>query len=342
MGAQAVALAGTQRAFQQRAEDAGIHFAPIKAGGQVKHFDFPLFQLQRQMVGEQPAVEAQHRMFIPHHAAGVHAVPQRFQPLHEELGVLAPGVQLVFEDALRQQACVFRKEGEYAAHQKGRHRLGRKPQFQAGCQFADFRSHLAGHQRPLARRIQARGVHPDGADEILRIRLQQIVHEDAAPCAIAAVASRETFPHMDGVADVAGEHEGRALGQLLGVVHGLAEGPLHVALVARRAAQGRGAGVGRGAALLGLQHEATLAVQIRRSNAGAAFSVGELDLLLKTVGVVESFWIHRREFQRFAEFLPERLGIGLLVSGGAFPSRNEVLDAEGHMASLAGPLEKHS
>jgi hypothetical protein len=30
------------------------------------------------------------------------------------------------------------------------------------------------------------------------------------------------------------------------------------------------------------------------------------------------------------------LGIGLLASGGAFPTRDEVLDAEGHGESLAG------
>ena len=67
---------------------------------------------------------------------------------------------------------------------------------------------------------------------------------------------------MESVADVAGDDERWALGQVPGVVHGLTESGLHVAVVSPGATPGsRAWGVG-GAALLGLQDEAALTVEV--------------------------------------------------------------------------------
>jgi len=51
----------------------------------------------------------------------------------------------------------------------------------------------------------------------------------------AAVVAAEALPHLEAVANVTGDEERRALGQLPGVAGGLAEGPFHVAVMASRA-----------------------------------------------------------------------------------------------------------
>ncbi|OQA30833.1 MAG: hypothetical protein BWY56_02448 [Acidobacteria bacterium ADurb.Bin340] len=324
VGAQAVALGGIQCAFQQGSEDAGIHIGPVEGGGFGQAGDFGGVQLQGQAFLEQPAVEAQH-LEGPPQAAGVHGIPQGFQALGKGGGVILPGaLEGAFEEALGQQAHILGEEGEDHTHQEAGHGFGGEAGLQAGGEAAQGLGHVAGDGGAPQGGIEAPGIQPEGPEDLLHGGIGQVLQQEATPGAVATVAAGKAFPHMERVADVAGEHEGRAAsGQVAGVVHGLPERGLHVAVVGPGAPHGRGTGRLPRAALLGLQHKAPGSVEIDAARGGGAIQMRELEVLLEAVGGAGPLGLGHRQVQRPAEIPQERLEIGPLVPGGPPPGAEE-------------------
>ena len=121
VGAELVALLGVQGAFEQGAEDGGLHMAPVGLSGVDEQVDLGAVQGQGLTVREQAAVEAQHGAAQDggEGAALVHVAPQVFGERDELGGVLPHGAQQVAEAGRFQQAHVLGEQGEEAADEEG-------------------------------------------------------------------------------------------------------------------------------------------------------------------------------------------------------------------------------
>ncbi len=127
--------------------------------------------------------------------------------------MLLPGpLQGILEELLWQQAHVLREEGKDHAHEEAGHHLGGEAGLQAAGQPAQGGGHVACDGCASAGGVEALGIEPEGTEEFLHFGRPQVVHGKTAAGAVATVSSSEAVPHVEGVADVAGEDEGWALG----------------------------------------------------------------------------------------------------------------------------------
>ena len=181
MGAELVAVPGAQGAFEQGAEDGGLHVLPVGAGGVGQQVE--LGGVQRQGVGllEQLAVELEH--VAGEHggkAAFVHVAPELGEHAHGHFGLLAvPGEQGA-EAVGRQQAHIFGKHGEQAAHEELGDQFGVVAGLlQAAGEFGQAVGDLAGDAGGFAAGVQAQRVGPDAAQALADLRLAQVLQRDA-------------------------------------------------------------------------------------------------------------------------------------------------------------------
>ena len=127
VGTQAVAFAGVEGAFEQGAENGGFHGGPVGFGGAEQQLHLVGGEGQGRHVVKEFTVEApQPRLQIRRKPAGVHRVPEQFEGVGQVLahGLGGVGAQHAREGFLGNEAHVFGKHGEEAAHQKLRHAVG--------------------------------------------------------------------------------------------------------------------------------------------------------------------------------------------------------------------------
>ena len=327
VGAELVALARLQRAFEQGAEDGGFDVLPVGAGGLEQQPQ--LLPVERQGVGrlEQLAVEAQH--VAGEHggkAAGVHVAPELGEHAHGDVGLVGVAGEQVAEAVGREQADVFGEHGEQAAHQElGDAVGGVAGVFEAAGEFGELRGDRAGDARGLAAGIERERVEPDAAQAFADGRVAQVVERDAVAARVGegrvgGARARELRVQLDAVADVHDDHERRApfgRGQGAGVALGLAAGAQEGVVEAL--------GLHVAAQLLGLQHEGAAAVQVDAAGAGAAVAVAEGDRALEHV-VLFGRGVRGVHLKQRAQVEQEALRGRQLGSLHALPAGDERLD----------------
>jgi hypothetical protein len=195
--AQPVALLRVQRPREQRAEDGGLHLAPVGARGVGQHAQVGRRQLQRLGLAEEVAVEAQ-QLLGSEALALVHLLPQVFhrQP---ELGRVVPvGLDDLLERLSLQQLHVFGEHGEDAADEETRHALAvHPPPLQRRRELGQPLGHLARDHAAAHGRVQRLGTLPHGAQELdVVVALPQRAQVDAPRRVHAAVVAAPAVPHQ--------------------------------------------------------------------------------------------------------------------------------------------------
>ena len=313
MGAQLVALPRIQRAFQQGAEDRGLHLSPVVGCGLDQQPKLQGGQGQGRRLAEQAAVEAfQVAGQGWGKAAAVHGGPQAFQHGGGVLGMAAPVLEQLREGAFGDQLHVFGKHREQGAHQEACHGLGGMALGLEGpTQLGQVGCHLAGDLGADAGRIEAVRIVPDGLQAGAGRLVAQVVQRDAVAVAvrklrIALPLAREVGINLDHVAHVHDQQERRpailarngagiAVGLVAGAQHGVvpAARPAQAVPLAlhhgRPGQQVKLAFIRRGArALLGLHDKATAPVKVdeaARLRAGVDKGHGPLETVVVVLGI---------------------------------------------------------
>ncbi len=203
VGAEGVAFGGVERALEQGAEDGGLDFAPVGAGGGEQQID--LRAVERQGVGvvgralEQLAVEAQHGLRQGDgEAAAVHVGPEGGEHALQGGRVVAVALEQGDEAALvglpalctlatlpafaraGQQADVFGKHGEQAAGEVGGDKLrGVAAGFERAGEFGQLRGDFAGDAGAGAGGVEAERVEPDAAQGVAHLGAGEVGQRDA-------------------------------------------------------------------------------------------------------------------------------------------------------------------
>jgi hypothetical protein len=180
VGAELVPLDRVEGPFQERAEDGGLDVLPLLARCFDKQIELVAIDGQGRGVGEQAAVELQKLLAeVGGEAADVHVPPQilghRF-----ELGRVGERAEHVAEAVFGQQADIFGKHREQAAHKELRDvvwvvLVGLERPGECGELSGDF----ARDFRAAAGRVERERVEPDGAEPVADRRLSKLVELDA-------------------------------------------------------------------------------------------------------------------------------------------------------------------
>lgn len=327
MGAELVAFGRVQCPFQQGAEDGRFHMLPVRLGRADQQLDLPAIQRQHRGVLEQLAVEAQH-LCGQHRreAAHVHVLPQCLNHAHGHLGLFAVALEQVAEAVFGQQAHVFDKHGEQAAHQKARNLIGRMAAgFQAAGQLGQTVGNLTGDACRFAAGVQPQRIGPDSVQALADVLTQQVAQGDAVVGRvrerhIGAAAAAEFAIELDAVANIDHHHEWRAAfgrRQGAGIGLGLATGTQQAIV--------KPLGVAGSLELLGLQHEGPATVQVHPPRTSAAIAMGEGDRTLEHV-VLFRRGMRARHAQQFAQVDQKALRGGQLGGFHSLPAGDEFLD----------------
>ncbi len=347
VGAEGVAFGGVERAFEQGAEDGGLDFAPVGAGGGEQQIDLRAVERQRiSVVGralEQLAVEAQHGLRQGDgEAAAVHVGPEGGEHALQGDGVVAVALEQGDEAALvalpafaraGQQADVFGKHREQAAGEVGGDKLrGVAAGFERAGEFGQLRGDFAGDAGAGAGGVEAERVEPDAAQGVAHLGAGEVGERDAVAARIGkrgvgGAAAGEFGVKLDHLADIDHEQKGRtaARGEFggferAGVALGLGAG----------AQQGvvESAGVGAGTQLFGFEHEGAAPVAVDAAGAAAAVAVAKGDGPLEHV-VEPGRGVRHRHAEQLAQLAHEALRGGEFGGGNAAPAGDEVGGAGG-------------
>ncbi len=179
--AERVTLARVECAFEQGAEDSGLHELPVGPRRLAQKDDLVARKRQHLGVLEQFAVEAGQRAAErDRELALVHRLPQFLHHRHELRGIGDERLEQVREAAFGDQFHVLSKEREQAAAEETRHAFRLVFRFfkRAGNLRESF-GNLARDAGGLARRIQPDGIEPDLPQAIAQAGVAKLV--DANP-----------------------------------------------------------------------------------------------------------------------------------------------------------------
>ena len=355
MGTEPGPLLRVERLFQQRAEDRRLDLLPVVLRGGEQFAD--LRAAERIDLGPlvELAVEALHALAHRGRVGSlVHRLPQLRDQRQEGVGIVAAVAQQRLEGILADQPDILGEHREQAAHQEQRHLLGIMVAFQRLRHRRQPFGNGAGDARGMARRIERERIAPDRGEALAHGLVAQIVEMDAVALPVGELDVVLTLPgevgvEFEAVADIADDQEGRPAmrrRQRLGIVLGLAPGVEHqhvpgavgAAPSARpgRLGEGRGAPGGQQflrlplpAALLRLQHEGALLVEVDPSGGVPARTVGKAHRVLEAIadrGAIAGRRLRRLDADQPAQFGQE-LGIGgALRSLRYAPAADERLD----------------
>ena len=141
---------------------------------------------------------------------------------------------------------------------------------------------------------------------------------------IAAIIAIEACPQLKAPTNIAGEDEGRLVGQVAGVGDGLDKGSFHCLLVGRGTAFG-GALAAAIAALFGFNQKAVGFVEIDVARGDFAAGVVDADVFVEAVGVVGDVALWRRAIhtEGIAKVYEEGLVVGSFVALAVLPGGEE-------------------
>jgi hypothetical protein len=224
-------------------------------------------------------------------AAGVHRSPERFDHGLEVVEIVLEGGAEVGKAVLTEKVDVFGEDGEDTAHGEWGYGGGGVILFQRAREVGEMPS-VTGDAGGDAAGIEGQRVEPDGAEAIANGLKFELVEGDAVGEGVGKrnvgfAGAGKVGEELDGMADVDDDEEGRpAFGGgkgfrvLLGLVAGAEHGFVPAGSAANTGASSmrqfeEEAGLGRGAALLGFEDEATFLIEIDAAGAGEAGRVAE-------------------------------------------------------------------
>jgi hypothetical protein len=226
-------------------------------------------------------------------AAFVHGLPEVFHHHGEDFRLGGAVLQQCLETVLGQKLHILGEHGEEHAHQEHGHLLGGMAGFlQRLADAGDAGGDLARHLGGMAGGIERDRVGPDGGKPLTDLLVAQVFQIDAEGAPIGKLivglpVAAEVGIDLDGVADIADQHEGRRLmgsRQQTDIVFRLSASVHHEHVPsavcagtapARRAFHARQLRhvadflVAGDAALLGLQHETVALVEIDAPRRGS-------------------------------------------------------------------------
>ena len=288
VGAELVALARVEGAFEQGAEDGGFDVAPVGAGGFAQQGDLVAVKRDGGGLGKQAAVEAQHvAAHDGREAAAVHGLPQALDHGGEGVRAVGEAVEQLGKGALGEQADVFGKHGEQRAHEKAGDMLGGVAGgFERFGEAGEAVGDVAGDAGGAARGVEAERVEPDGAQARADVVAAQVGQADAVAArvgvgGVVAAGAGELGVELDAVPDVGDQDEGRAAfggGQRAGVTLCLVEGFLNGGVETF--------GFDRFVGSFGLADEGIAPIEIDEVLGGRAAELFAVDDALEHIGVV--------------------------------------------------------
>ena len=249
VGAEIVAVAGIEGAFQQRAEDGRFDILPVGLAGLDEQAELRFGQRKGLGFLEQAAVEAQ--QLLPQdggEAAVAHRLPEGFRQRSELVGGPLQALQQAGEALFRDQADVLGEHGEEAALEKVADLLGRMARLLQGLgQAGELVGDLAGDPGAVPGGIEPQGVGPGQLQALADFGTGEILQPDAVRAGIGegeiGLAGAGKFAvDLQRMADIDHDEKGGPallLRQRPGILLGLAAGGEHGVVPAGGAAHRR-------------------------------------------------------------------------------------------------------